>query len=99
MGLVAISYFELHIPHARSLKDKRKVVKSLIDRVHSRYRVSIAETDHHDLRQLAGITLASVGRNDRELERQLEDLRSAIELDPEAVIASWQPEILDMHSA
>jgi hypothetical protein len=96
MGLVAISYFELHIPHARSLKDKRKVVKSLIDRVHHRYRVSIAETEHHELHQRAGLTLASVGRSDRELERQLDDLRAAIESDPEAVISSWQPEILDL---
>ncbi|HVS12751.1 MAG TPA: DUF503 domain-containing protein [Thermoanaerobaculia bacterium] len=96
MGLVAISYFELHIPHARSLKDKRKIVKSLIDRVHRRFRVSIAETDHHELHQRAGLTLASVGRSDHELERQLAALREAIELDPEAVLSHWQPDIVDL---
>lgn len=96
MGLVAISYFELHVPHARSLKDKRKVVKSLVDRVHRRYRVSIAETDHQDLHQLAGLTLATVGKSDRELERQLDELRSVIESDPEAVISIWQPDIVDV---
>ena len=32
--LIGISVFELHLPHARSLKEKRKVVKGLIDRIH-----------------------------------------------------------------
>ena len=42
--VVAIAVAELHIPAARGLKEKRKVVKSLIDRLTHRYRISIAET-------------------------------------------------------
>ena len=96
MGLVAIAHFELHIPHARSLKDKRKVVRSLVDRVHRKYRISIAETEHHDRHQLAGLTLASVGNSDRELERQLDDLRSSIELDSGALLTSWETETVEL---
>ncbi|MGB6993115.1 MAG: DUF503 domain-containing protein, partial [Thermoanaerobaculia bacterium] len=58
--IVAVSVFELHIPAGRSLKDKRRVVKALKDRIYRRYRVSIAETDHHDLHQRAEIAIAAV---------------------------------------
>ncbi len=65
---VGISSFELHLPESRSLKDKRRVVKSLVERIHQRYRVSIAETDFHDLHQRAEISLAAVANGEGELE-------------------------------
>ena len=57
--VVGVSIFELHLPAAQSLKQKRKVIKSLIDRVHHRFRVSIAETDFHDLHQRCEISIAT----------------------------------------
>ena len=58
--IVGVTVFELHLPASRSLKDKRRVVKSLIDRVHQRYRLSVAETGFHDLHQRAEIAVAAV---------------------------------------
>ena len=60
--LIGISIFELHLPQSRSLKEKRKVVKSLIDRIHRRFRVSIAETDFHDLHQRTEMAIAAIVR-------------------------------------
>ena len=37
---------ELHIPAARSLKDKRQVVRSLKDRIREHARAAVAEVDH-----------------------------------------------------
>ena len=49
VGLLSV---ELHIRGARSLKDKRAVLRRLKDRL-SRLNVAVAEVDHHDLRQRA----------------------------------------------
>ena len=57
---VGVIRLELHIPGARSLKDKRRAVKSLVDRMHHRYRVSVAETDLQDLSRRAELGLAVV---------------------------------------
>ncbi len=89
---------ELHLPGVRSLKGKRKIVKSLIERLHKRYRISTAETDFHDLHQRAEISLAAVGQREQEIEHLLEDLRSVVEAEPEAFVTVWNPEILTMES-
>jgi len=94
--VVGISIFELHLPACRSLKAKRKVVKGLVDRVHSRLRVSIAETDFHDLHQRAEITVAIVGQTENEMDRMLEEVRSLADAcEPDAIVTSWEPQILE----
>ena len=52
--------WELHLPGCQSLKDKRHVLKSLKDRLHNRFNVSAAETDHQDLWQRAELTVGVV---------------------------------------
>lgn len=48
--------WELEVYGCQSLKEKRSVVKSLKDRLHDRFNVSVAETGHHDLWQRAELT-------------------------------------------
>ena len=55
---VGIAVLDLHLPHARDLKSKRRVVKGLVDRLHARYRLSIAETSNQDLHQRAELGVA-----------------------------------------
>ncbi len=93
--VVGISVFELHVPASRGLKEKRKVVKSLIDRIHRRFRVSIAETDLHDKHQRAEISIAAVARNEREGERLMESIRNLIDMEPEAMLTHWEPQLLE----
>ena len=59
--IVGILQVELTIDHARSLKDKRRVVSSLKDRLHREQQVSVAEVDAHDVHNLVrlGVTVAS----------------------------------------
>ncbi|MEM1204742.1 MAG: DUF503 domain-containing protein [Acidobacteriota bacterium] len=94
--VVGVSVFELHLPYAQSLKGKRKVVKSLVEKVHSRFRVSIAETGFQDLHQRAEISLALVAQNDSDAERMLDALRDAIFEQTDAMVLGWDPEILEM---
>jgi len=94
--IIGISVFELHLPASRSLKDKRRVVKSLIEKLHQRYRVSIAETDFHDLHQRAEIALAAVvAGGENEMERLMEEVRNLVESDPEVYLTRWEPQILE----
>lgn len=93
--VVAISIFELHMPGVRSLKAKRKVVKSLVDRVHHRYRVSIAETAMHDLHQRAELAIALVSQSESQAMNQLDAIRSLVDNEPEAMMTAWDPQILE----
>ena len=59
--VIGILQVELAIHHAQSLKDKRRVVASLKDRLHREHQVSVAEVDDLDSHQRAvlGVTMAS----------------------------------------
>lgn len=94
--VVGISSFELHLPACRSLKAKRKVVKGLVDRIHHRLRVSIAETAFHDLHQRAEITIAIVAQREHELNEMLDEIRALIDATaPEAFLTRWEPQVLE----
>ncbi len=93
--VVAISVFELHLPGSRSLKEKRRVVKSLIERIHRRHRVSVAETDYHDLRQRAEIGIAAVSASRHRLQGQMDAIRRLIDEQQEAELLRWEPQYLE----
>jgi uncharacterized protein len=96
--IVGVVSFELHLPDSRSLKDKRRVVKSLIERMHQRYRISVAETAFHDLHQRAEISLAAVTVREADAERLLENLREMVESQPEIWLTRWDPQVLETAS-
>ena len=85
---------EIHLPAARSLKGKRRVVKGLVERLHRRFRVSIAETDFHDLHQRAEIGIAAVDRSPSRLDQLVDRLRDAVDLVDEIVVVRWDVEIV-----
>ncbi|MFQ5574269.1 MAG: DUF503 domain-containing protein [Terriglobia bacterium] len=60
MAVVGVAEFEIVLPGCSSLKDKRRVVQSLIQKIRNRYNVSIREVDHLDRRQRATIAAAKV---------------------------------------
>ena len=72
-GYVGILSVELHFPEAGSLKGKRKFVKSAKAQLQNRFGAAVAEVDHHELWQRAGLTVACVARELGELERLLDD--------------------------
>jgi uncharacterized protein len=57
---MAMGELELHLPGARSLKDKRQDVRSLVERLRSRLTVLVLETDHQELHQRAGLVVAAL---------------------------------------
>ena len=87
---------EIHVPAARSLKEKRRVVKSLMDRMHRRFRISIAETDFHDLHQRAQLSIAAVERSPARLDRLTHRLREVADAYQEASVVRWDIELLEV---
>jgi len=83
---------EIHLPGARSLKDKRRIVKSLKDKVHNRYRVSIAEIDHHELRQSAKIGIAAVAPSHGHLGEIMASIRGLFDQRPDLIVSRWSEE-------
>ena len=57
---VAVAQVELHLPGARSLKDKRQDLRSLIERLRHRLAVLVVETDHQDLHQRAALAVSAL---------------------------------------
>ncbi len=92
---ISVSIFELHLPEARSLKQKRKVIKSLIERIHRRFRVSIGETDFHDLHQRCEISIAAVARSPSDSQRLMDAVRELIDGEPAAMLLDWDPQVLE----
>ena len=58
--VIGVITWELEIFGCQSLKEKRSVVKSLKDRLHDRFNVSVAETAHQDVWQRAELTACVV---------------------------------------
>ena len=69
---VLLLVIDCHIPQARSLKQKRSAVKSLIDRLRARLNASVAETGYLNEWQRAVIAVSLVSNNKRYLQQQIE---------------------------
>ena len=63
-----------YIPHSTSLKDKRQVCRSLIDKVQQRFRVAIAEIDTQDIHQTLTIGIAVVSGDAAHRQRMLDEI-------------------------
>ena len=63
-----------YIPHATSLKDKRQVCRSIIDKTRRRFNVSVAEVDTQDLHQILTIGIAVVSGNNTHAQRSLDEI-------------------------
>ena|SRR3990170_3763960 len=83
---VGISRIELHVSGARSLKDKRQVVKSLAHKIGHRFNVSVSEIDHHDLCQRGTLAVAHVANNQREVEKVLQKIAVYTEANADAEV-------------
>jgi len=81
-AVVGVARWVLHLPGCHSLKAKRKIVRSLRDRLRSRFEVSVAETDHQDQWQRAELCAALVASDRRLAESILSRLDDQVGSDP-----------------
>lgn len=93
--IVATCVITLDLSSAHSLKDKRRIVKSILARIRREYNVSVAEIDHQDIWQTAVIGLATVGNDGRYLHGLLEKSVGWLETNrPDLPIDGYRIEII-----
>jgi uncharacterized protein len=61
--LVGALRLTLHLPEPGSLKSKRHLIRSVVDRVKAKFNVSIAEVAENDLWQKSVVGVAAVGND------------------------------------
>ena len=91
---VGVLQVEIAIEDAMSLKDKRRVVKSLKDRIAHGHNVSIAEVGALDEHRRSIIGMAMVSNDSRYVEGALSKLVDFIRLVPQASLIDYQIELL-----
>jgi len=90
-----ICRIKLHLSESQSLKDKRRIVKSIISRLRSQYNISIAEVDDQDLWQLITLGIACVSNQNHHVDETLSKVMSFIAKNyPELEIVDQDVEIL-----
>jgi hypothetical protein len=85
---------ELLIPEARSLKDKRRVVRSALDRLRHRFRVAGAEVAENDVHNLAVLGFACVSNDARHAQSVMEQVLEFLRRSPDALVGEHELEIL-----
>src|SRR5947209_10850189 len=93
--IVAVAIFELHIPYAQSLKDKRMVVRSLRDKLRHKFEISASEVALHDLHQRTRLGVAFIVSDHGSADAMLEKIASFVETNAEATLNGWTSEKLD----
>lgn len=78
---VALLSVEIHIPASQSLKSKRMVLKSLKDRLRSRFNVSVAEVGDWDKWQRAQFCVCMIGCDKGHLDGSLQSVLSYVRQD------------------
>ncbi|PFG72851.1 DUF503 domain-containing protein [Tepidiforma thermophila] len=92
VGVLRVS---LRIP-SRTLKEKRAIVRPVVERLRSRFNASVAEIDALDAVGLAVIAAAVISNDPRHADEQLQAIAAAIQdwrLDAELV--DLETELLD----
>ncbi|HEY5955782.1 MAG TPA: DUF503 domain-containing protein [Polyangiaceae bacterium] len=91
---VGTARFVIHIPAAQTLKDRRRVVNQLKERLRARLAVSICEVGNAEQYQVARIGLATVSRDAEGCRRVIASARSVAESLKDAILADAKGEVL-----
>lgn len=92
--VVGVLTVRLALFESRSLKDKRRVTRSIKDRLSARHNVSVAEVDDLDNRQAATIGVALVSNDTRYVQSVLSKIVDEIRFDGRASMLTYDIELL-----
>jgi uncharacterized protein YlxP (DUF503 family) len=96
---LGIARVTLSFPAAGSLKDKRQILRKLLDRMKARFNVSVAEVGSNDLWQLGIVGLAVVANSHRFANEAIDTIVHFIEESYLAPITDRTVEILSVGDA
>lgn len=92
--VLGILQFELLIHDPESLKDKRRVVRSVKDRLHREHQVSVAEVAAQDMLNVAVLGLACVGTDGARVGEVLDHVTEKLRATPGAELGECTRQII-----
>lgn len=95
---IAILQFHLMIDGSSGLKDKRRVVRSIKDRLHKDHMVAVAEVDDLETWNLATMGLVACNRSGGYLQEQMQAIILKLQAHPAARLADHSLEIISAES-
>ncbi|MGI5823765.1 MAG: DUF503 domain-containing protein [Dethiobacteria bacterium] len=90
---IGICKLELLLLESFSLKDKRQVVRSIIERLKNRFNISIAEVGHLEALKRTALGLALVSNETAYLEKMMGMVINFVEADARVQITGLEKEI------
>ena len=91
--VIGVLHLQLAIREANSLKDKRRVVKGLRDRIRNEFNVSISEVDSQDRRRSATLAVALVTGQRAFADQVMAKVVSHVRRTPGAELVHYETEI------
>lgn len=92
--VIGVLQVELLISEAASLKDKRRVVASLKDRLHREHNVAVAEVDRQEAHQVAVLGIAAVSNSGAHVQGMLDRILDQLRRSRQAVVNDHQTEVI-----
>ena len=93
---VGIAKLEVHIPEARSLKQKRSSTRKLVDRIRTRHQVLVIESDRQDLYQRAGFAISALSTDPVDVESRLRRVENTVHETWSGNVLDWDVEIIQI---
>lgn len=94
MTFLGILSLTIEVPGSESLKDKRHVVKSIVDTTRNKFNVSAAEIDHLDSHKMAGLAFACVSNESAFVNKVLNKVLEHVESNPLCEIVDTRMEMV-----
>ncbi|MCI8516648.1 MAG: DUF503 domain-containing protein [Hungatella sp.] len=93
MVRIAVVTLRLHAPWVHSLKEKRRVVKSILAKVRNKFQASAAEAADQDVHQSIVIAVASIAAHSAQADGIMDEIVRFVEQNTEAEIVGEEREI------
>ena len=93
---VGVAVLELHLPGARSLKEKRGELRPLVERIRARHQVLVTEVGGQDLHQRAALAICAISTSPSDLEDRLARVRSLVDGTWSGNVLSWELDVLKL---
>ena len=91
---IGVLQFTVDIPHATSLKDKRRVIRSMKDRMRRHFNVSVAEVEDLDVHNVATMAAVMAGTDVPYLNGAMDQLLNTLRDLRDGSLGDFQLEIV-----
>ena len=89
---IGVCKVKLYLPESRSLKDKRRVIKSIIARLRNKFNIAIAEIDAQNMHQSAILGAVSVANEQKFVNQIIAQSVRFIEENTSVVLLDYETE-------